>query len=178
MLPDCYSVETYRNTYQFSIWPCSDKSEWENVNGPTVKPPVYEKVGRPPKSRKKQPYEIKGRNGPKFSKHGVTMHCSHCSEANHNSGGCKLKKQGITSVEAKKMVANAQAQKQREAEEAAQHDALLDPEVEEVNQHTEEEELVQPVNQVSYNNLCCTLFSLLSSFTSHCLSFVGVHTTC
>jgi len=110
---------------------------------------VYEKkVGRPPKSRKKQQHEVQGKNGAKFSKHGVTIHCSHCSEANNNSGGCKLKKQGFTSVEAKKMVALAQAQQQREAEKAAQLVASLDPETEEVHQ-TIEEELLQPVNQVS-----------------------------
>ena len=149
VLPGCYSVDTFKNAYQFSIWPCRDKSEWEHVNGPTVSPPVYEKkVGRPPKSRKKQQHEVQGKNGAKFSKHGVTIHCNHCSEANHNSGGCKLKKQGFTSVEAKKMVALAQAQQQREAEKAAQLAASLDPETEEVHQ-TIEEELLQPVNQVS-----------------------------
>jgi len=126
VLPDCCVVATFKKAYAFSIWPCRDKSEWAHVNGPTISPPVYEKkVGRPPKSRKKQPHEVQGKNGPKFSKHGVTIHCRHCSEANHNSGGCKLKKQGFTSIEAKKLVANTQAQLRREAEEAAQHAASV-----------------------------------------------------
>jgi hypothetical protein len=72
VLPDCYSIQTFRNAYQFSIWPCRDKTEWEHVNGEKVSPPKYEKkVGRPPKSRKKQPHEVQGKNGPKFSKNGV-----------------------------------------------------------------------------------------------------------
>jgi hypothetical protein len=146
VLPECYSVETFKKAYGFSIWPCRDKSEWEHVNGPLVSPPVYEKKsGRPPKTRKKQPHEVQGKNGPKFSKHGVTIHCSHCSEANHNSGGCKLKKMGLTSLESKKLVANTQAQLQREAEEAAEEATTLIPEV----QQTEEDQLDQPVNQVN-----------------------------
>ena len=76
----------------------------------------------------------------------------------------------------KKIVANAQAQQQREAEEAAQHAASLDLEIEEVHQQTVEEELVQLVNQVSCNNLCCSLLCIITSFTFHYLSFVGVHT--
>ena len=56
VLANCYSVEAFKNAYGFNIWSYKDKSEWEKVNGPEVKPPVYEKkVGRPPKSRRKQP---------------------------------------------------------------------------------------------------------------------------
>jgi hypothetical protein len=54
VLPDWYSVQTL-NAYQFSIWPCRDKNEWEHVNGEKVSPPKYEKkVDMPPKSRQKQ----------------------------------------------------------------------------------------------------------------------------
>ncbi|XP_052134786.1 uncharacterized protein LOC127753347 [Oryza glaberrima] len=66
------------------------------VNGPEVKPPIYEKkVGRPPKSRRKAPYEVQGKNGPKMSKHGVEMHCSYCKEPGHNKKGCPLRKAGL-----------------------------------------------------------------------------------
>lgn len=155
MLPDCYSVQTFQKAYEFSIWPCKDKTEWAHVNGPTVQPPVYEKkVGRPPKSRKKQPHEIQGKNGPKLSKHGVTIHCGHCSEPNHNQGGCELKKQGITSIEAKKLVAIKQAKAQREAELAAQQAAAEDPDVPEMHEQMEEEVLMQPLNQVNQKYHC------------------------
>jgi hypothetical protein len=71
---------------------------------------VYEKkIGRPPKSRKKQPKEVVGKYGPKLSKHGVIIHCKHCSEAGHNSASCKLKKMGFTTEAAKTLVANTQA---------------------------------------------------------------------
>ena len=103
-------------------WSCKDKSEWEKVNGPEVKPPVYEKkVGRPPKSRRKQPQEVQGKNGPRLSRHGVVIHCKYCSDANHNSSGCKLKKMGFSSEEAKKLVATTRATLAQEAEQQATH---------------------------------------------------------
>jgi hypothetical protein len=41
-----------------------------------------------------------------LSRHGITIHCSHCTDAGHNTGGCKLKKMGYNSEDAKKLVAN------------------------------------------------------------------------
>jgi len=99
----CYSVHAFRNAYGSNIWPCKDKTEWKNVNGPEVLPPVYEKkIGRPPKSRREQPQEVQGKNGPTLSRHGVVIHCKHCSDAGHNSSGCKYKKMGLSTEEAKK----------------------------------------------------------------------------
>lgn len=96
LLPACYSVQTYANVYGFNIMPCADKTSWEKQNGPEVLPPVYEKkVGRPPKSRRKQPHEIQGTNGPKMSRHGVIIHCSWCKNPDHNAGGCAYKKAGV-----------------------------------------------------------------------------------
>jgi len=81
---------------------------------------VYEKkVGRPPKSRRKQPQEVQGKNGPRLSRHGVVIHCKYCSDANHNSGGCKLKKMGFSSEEAKKLVATTRATLAQEAKQQA-----------------------------------------------------------
>ena len=66
VLSSCYSMDAFNRAYGFNIWPCRDKGESEKVNGPQVLPPVYEKkVGRPPKSRKKQPHEVQGRIGSK-----------------------------------------------------------------------------------------------------------------
>jgi len=39
---------------------------------------------------------VQGRVGPKLSKHGVIITCSWCKGENHNSGGCSLKKLGIS----------------------------------------------------------------------------------
>ena len=75
--------------------PCNDKSTWENIGGPPVKPPVYEKkVGRPPKARRKVAHEVGGPNWPRLTKHGVTMYCSHCGEPGYNSATCAKKKAG------------------------------------------------------------------------------------
>ena len=96
VLPPCYSVEAFMSAYGHNIWPCKDITEWEKVNGEEVKPPVFDKkVGRPPKSRKKQPQEVMGKYGPKLSKHGIIMHCSWCQSTEHNARTCELKKAGV-----------------------------------------------------------------------------------
>jgi hypothetical protein len=56
---ECYSVQSFHRAYETIIIPCKDMATWEKVNGSQVLPPVYEKkVGRPPKSRRKQPHEV------------------------------------------------------------------------------------------------------------------------
>jgi hypothetical protein len=96
MVHDCYSLETFNKAYETNIMPCRDKSTWDHVDGREVKAPVYEKkVGRPKRCRRKEPYEIQGKNGPKLSKHGVIITCSYCKQENHNAKGCFFKKKGI-----------------------------------------------------------------------------------
>lgn len=71
--------------------PVRDKVHWEKTNGVEVKPPLYEKkVGRPKKTRRKQPQELEG--GTKISKHGVQIHCRYCRGEDHNIRGCKKRK--------------------------------------------------------------------------------------
>ena len=54
-----YTTETYSAVYGFNVMPCADKTNWMKMDGPKVEPPIYEKkIGRPPKSRRKQPHEI------------------------------------------------------------------------------------------------------------------------
>ncbi|KAK3144103.1 hypothetical protein QOZ80_4AG0308850 [Eleusine coracana subsp. coracana] len=61
----------------------------------TVLPPKYEKrIGRPPKSRRKAPHEVQGKNGPKFSKHGGAIRCNYCRDIGHNATTCEHKKAG------------------------------------------------------------------------------------
>uniref|UniRef100_K3YY80 SWIM-type domain-containing protein n=1 Tax=Setaria italica TaxID=4555 RepID=K3YY80_SETIT len=76
VLPYCYSTISFLLAYE-------------------VFPRVYEKkVGRPPKSRRRQPYEIEGPNGLKLTKHGVIINCRYCGSSSHNRAGCPLRKQG------------------------------------------------------------------------------------
>jgi len=103
VLPSCYSILAFQNAYSWQIFPCSDKTAWQNVGGPEVKPPKYEKkAGRPPKARKKSAHEVQGRSGPRLSKHGVTIHCSHCGSPEHNAATCALKKAGEPPVKRRK----------------------------------------------------------------------------
>jgi len=93
---ECYSLEAFSRAYDSKVIPCRDITLWENINGPTVLPPKYEKrVGRPPRCRRKEPQEIQGKHGPSISKHGVIIKCSYCKGENHNVRGCLLKKAGI-----------------------------------------------------------------------------------
>lgn len=43
VLLNCYSTDAFKRVYDFNIWPCSDKTIWEKVDGLEVLPPVYEK---------------------------------------------------------------------------------------------------------------------------------------
>lgn len=71
--------------------PVRDRTAWEKMNGVEVKPPVYvKKVGRPPKSRRKQPQELEG--GTRISKHGVVIHCGYCKHTGHNRAGCEKRR--------------------------------------------------------------------------------------
>jgi hypothetical protein len=98
VLPNCYS-DAFKNAYGCNIFSCSEKSSWENVGGPQVQPPKYEKkVGRPRKARRRVAHEVQGPNGPRLSKHGVIMHCSHCGQTGHNSARCEAKKAGQPAI--------------------------------------------------------------------------------
>lgn len=91
MVSFCYTIQAYKQAYGFNIMPVRDKVHWEKTNGVEVKPPLYEKkVGRPKKTRRKQPQELEG--GTKISKHGVQIHCRYCRGEDHNIRGCKKRK--------------------------------------------------------------------------------------
>jgi hypothetical protein len=106
MVHSCYSIESFCKAYGNIIVPCRDKKEWQKMNGSPIKPPLYvKKVGRPPKSRRKQPYEADSKKGgKKMSTHGVVIHCKHCGKSGHNKGGYSDAKAGLPSIEeARKM---------------------------------------------------------------------------
>jgi hypothetical protein len=94
----CYSVEMHNKAYGNIVFPCKDKSQWENMNGPVILPPLYQKhVGRPTKNRRKAPGEVDCRGGGKrVSRRGVIMHCSYCGQPDHNRSGCYWFKHGLT----------------------------------------------------------------------------------
>jgi len=120
VLPWCYSTEAFKKAYGCYIHPCNDKSTWEKVGGPQVQPPVYEKrVGRPPKARRKAAHEVGGPNGPRLTKHGVTMHCSHCGEPGHNSATCERKKAGEPAVKKSRKKASPSVPDQHSSQQPA-----------------------------------------------------------
>ena len=96
VVPECYSSNSYLSAYGHNVWPCKDKSTWQKVGGNVILPPVYvKKVGRPPKSRKKQPYEVQGSHGPRLTKHGIQMTCRYYGDKGHNRATCSMRKAGL-----------------------------------------------------------------------------------
>lgn len=97
MVHSCYSIESFSKAYGNIIVPCHDNKEWRKMNGCPIQPPLYvKKVGRPPKNRRKQPYEAESKKGgKKMSRHGAVIHCSHCGKPGHNKGGCTDAKAGL-----------------------------------------------------------------------------------
>jgi len=77
-----------------------------------------------------------------LTRHGVTIHCKHCSEAGHNSAGCSLKRRGFTAEDAKALVARMQATLEREAQEQAMRAAADQIPSEQVT----ENEISDPIN--------------------------------
>ena len=99
VVPECYSSNSYLSAYGHIVWPCKDKSTWQKIGGNVILPPVYvKKVGRPPKSRKKQPYEVQGSHGPRLTKHGIQMTCRYYGDKGHNRATCSTRK-GQTSTQ-------------------------------------------------------------------------------
>ena len=101
MVHSCYSIESFCKAYGNIIMPCHDKKEWHKMNGRPIEPPLYvKKVGRPPKNRRKQPYEAElKKGGKKMSRHGVVIHCRHCGKSGHNKAGCSDAKAGLPPIE-------------------------------------------------------------------------------
>ena len=97
MVDPCYSKEMFKKAYGNIIYPCKDRREWEDLHGPPIEPPLYQKhVGRPCTTRRQAPGEVDHRRGgKKITRHGVIMHCSYCGEEDHNKKGCKYLKAGL-----------------------------------------------------------------------------------
>jgi hypothetical protein len=87
----------FKKAYENIIYPCKDKREWEDICGPPILPPLYQKhIGRPSITRRQAPGEVDHRRGgKKITRHGVIMHCSYCGEEDHNKKGCKYLKAGL-----------------------------------------------------------------------------------
>ncbi|CAD6206977.1 unnamed protein product [Miscanthus lutarioriparius] len=150
VLPHCYSIEAFQNAYNFQIFSCSDKTNWQNVGGTEVKPPKYEKkLGRPSKARKKAPHEQQGRNGPRLSKHGVTMHCSHCGKPDHNVARCAAKEAGEPAVQKRKRSAVQQAHEEARHQEEYQEVYTAEAETEATMSQVDNPMLSQLLDEAS-----------------------------
>jgi hypothetical protein len=92
LVHSCYTIETYKRAYAYTLVPLRSRVHWEKMNGVKVHPPLYTKVmGRPKKNRRKTPEEKEKKKGTKIlTRSGMTMHCSICGNPNHNKKGHNL----------------------------------------------------------------------------------------
>ncbi|XP_071741287.1 uncharacterized protein [Rutidosis leptorrhynchoides] len=102
-----YKIDTWKNTYTFTINPINGRSMWPKSNVPyTLMPPKkIVRAGRPKKNRRKglQEKDNISKDG-RLSKKGISMQCSNCKEFGHNKRGCT---NGGTSGTGKKRTRNA-----------------------------------------------------------------------
>ena len=119
MVCSSYSLNAFMQAYGPVVKPVRDKSEWEHVNGPVVKPPFYEKVVGRPSSKKRRKGPEENEDGTKLTKHGVTIHCGYCGNAGHNKKGCPRLKE-IARAEAAQAESHTQvAQEPTEVQDQA-----------------------------------------------------------
>ena len=68
LVDPCYSKQMFKKAYESIIYPCKDRREWEDMCGPPILPPLYQKhVGRPSTTRRQAPGEFDHRRGGKKS---------------------------------------------------------------------------------------------------------------
>lgn len=111
-----YSVANYKATYELTIHPMPDHSQWPPVETPIIAPPeVKRTVGRPPRNRKREPGEQKK------GKRSVTVKCSKCKEMGHNKRACMG---GLTASQ-KKDLGKGQKRKSAAVEEGMSTQATV-----------------------------------------------------
>ncbi|KAM0860075.1 hypothetical protein ACQ4PT_046746 [Festuca glaucescens] len=88
LVDNCYTVETYKRAYAYTLAPLRGRVFWEKMNATRVHPPLYTKVmGRPKRCRRKAPEEKVKEGVPYFTKAGTIIHCSICGKSGHNKKG-------------------------------------------------------------------------------------------
>ncbi|KAM0902373.1 hypothetical protein ACQ4PT_019399 [Festuca glaucescens] len=88
LVHNCYTVETYKRAYAYTLAPLRGRAFWEKMNATRVHPPLYTKVmGRPKRCRRKAPEEKVKKGVTYFTKAGTIIHCSICGKSGHNKKG-------------------------------------------------------------------------------------------
>lgn len=87
---DCYSINSYLNTYGGRIKPLAGPSEWPKSNKQPLLPPLYtRKAGRPKKLRKMSAPEMT-KDGTHMNRSVIVKHCKKCNKTGHNARTCPL----------------------------------------------------------------------------------------
>ncbi|KAM0869263.1 hypothetical protein ACQ4PT_040790 [Festuca glaucescens] len=88
LVHSCYTVETYKRAYAYTLAPLRGRVFWEKMNATRVHPPLYTKVmGRPKRCRRKAPEEKVKKGVTYFTKARTIIHCSICGKSGHNKKG-------------------------------------------------------------------------------------------
>ncbi|CAN1152224.1 hypothetical protein LINPERHAP2_LOCUS18613 [Linum perenne] len=95
---NCYSVDVYKSTYERSVRPLNDSSQWSRSGLEPLHPPQFPppKRGAKQTKRRKEAGELaiprttrKGVAVVAVSRKGASMTCSTCKKKGHNKRGCK-----------------------------------------------------------------------------------------
>jgi hypothetical protein len=86
----CFSLETYKKTYQLVLQLVEHESAWPMSPNPNPLPPRVKKMpGRPKENRRRDPSEPM-KSGTKSLKVGTKIRCGRCKNYGHNSRTCSV----------------------------------------------------------------------------------------
>ncbi|CAN1130921.1 hypothetical protein LINPERHAP2_LOCUS6114 [Linum perenne] len=104
---ESYYTEVYRATYEHSINPLNDSTQWERSGLEPLLAPVFPTPKKCPKQtkRRKEAWELErprvNRNGVEsrvLTRQGTVITCSKCKQQGHNRRGCKAEVGGSAST--------------------------------------------------------------------------------
>jgi len=87
-IADCYSVDSFKLTYNYCLEPVEGQDSWPTSDRPKLKAPGYIKMpGRPKIERRREPHEQP--KAKKMSRVGTVIRCQKCKGVGHNRSSCK-----------------------------------------------------------------------------------------
>ncbi|CAN6273446.1 unnamed protein product [Urochloa humidicola] len=86
-IASCYSVESFKNTYEHCLQPIEDMTHWPVSDRAKLKAPDY--VWMPGKPRTERRYQTGPPRGTKLSRVGTVIRCTKCKQTGHNRTTCE-----------------------------------------------------------------------------------------
>ncbi|XP_004953070.1 uncharacterized protein LOC101779108 [Setaria italica] len=91
----CYSVESFKNTYEHCLQPIEDMTNWPVSDRVKLKAPDYVWMPGRPKTERRDPTEAP--KGTKLSRVGTVIRCTKCKQTGHNRSTCEKRNAAASS---------------------------------------------------------------------------------